>query len=330
MRRPVILLLLVSAVCALLDVGCGRTDSAPKLIIGLGPWVGFGPLYLARDKGFFKEEGIDVDLVVITGLAERSSALRSGRVQALAAPIDYFALSAGNNVEMTTVMAIDESTGGDGIVANDSIQRVEDLVGKRVAFQRGLPAEFFIRAILDRSGISVDQLNTVDMETAQAGAAFISGQVDAAVVWEPWLTRAVDQGKGHILASTRTEPDLIVDALAFTKPTVEQSPDQVQGVVNALLRAIEYWKNNREESNRIMAPYFQVDAAKYAALIEGATFCDLQRNRSYFGTASAPGPIFKVGTQASAVWLKAGVIKAPVKPEAIITTRFVEAAADEK
>jgi NitT/TauT family transport system substrate-binding protein len=68
---------------------------------GLGPWVGYGPLYLARDKGFFKEAGVQVDLIVLTGLAERNSALRSGKLDGLAAPVDYFGLSAANGVPTT-------------------------------------------------------------------------------------------------------------------------------------------------------------------------------------------------------------------------------------
>src|SRR5437016_7998227 len=119
--------------------------SAPAYRIGLGPWVGFGPFYLAKEKGFFDEQGVKVELIVLTGLAERNSALKSGRIDGLAAPVDYFVLSAGNNLETSIVMAVDESSGGDGIVANKSIQKIEDLRGKRVAFQRGLPSEFFIR-----------------------------------------------------------------------------------------------------------------------------------------------------------------------------------------
>ena len=286
----------------------------------------FWPVYLAKEKGFFKEEGVDVELIVVTGLAERSSALSSGRIQALAAPIDYFVLSAGNKVDTTTVMAIDESTGGDGIVAKAGIDWVQDLVGKRVAFQHGLPAEFFIRALLTKAGVSLDQLQVVDMETAQAGAAFLAGQVDAAVVWEPFLSRAVQEGGGHVLASTKTEPNLIVDALAFTNPVVQSSPAAAQGTVNAVIRAIDYARAHPDEANGIMAPHFQLDAAKYATLLSGAAFCDLNRNRAYFGTSGQPGPIFSVGRQASSIWLSAGVIKTTVDPAAIISPRFIEAA----
>ena len=291
--------------------------------IGLGPFIGFGPLYLAKDKGFFKDAGIDAELIVLTGLAERNSALKADRIDALAAPVDYFVLSAGNNLKATIAMAIDESNGADGIVANASIKTVADLRGKTVAFQRGLPSEFFLRALLQQSGLSLQDLKPVDMETAQGGAAFISKQVDAAVLWDPWLTKASQEGHGHILASSKDYPNLIVDCLGFNQGVISRSPQDVQAIVNAVLRAIGYWKAHPEEANAIMAPHFQVDAAKYGQILNGINFCDLARNRKYFGTPQAPGPIFKVAERASAIWLDAKVISAPVKPEEIISVDFV-------
>ena len=245
-----------------------------------------------------------MDLIVLTGLAERNSALQANRIDALAAPVDSFVLAAGSNIPVKIVMAIDESDGGDGIVAKQSIRTFEDLRGKRVAFQRGLPSEFFLRALLQQHNMTLDDLHGVDIETAQAGAAFISDRLDAAGLWEPWLTKAAEEGRGHILASTRQYPNLIVDCLAFTGRAVEEHPGDVQKIVNALLQAIEYWKRNPEEANRIMAPHFQVDPVKYAKLIEGLKFCDLARNRVYFG-AAGNGPIFQVAQEASRVWMQA-------------------------
>jgi NitT/TauT family transport system substrate-binding protein len=291
--------------------------------IGLGPWIGFGPFYLARDKGWFRDAGVDIELITLTGLAERNSALKAGSIDGLAAPVDYFVLSAGNKVPTKIVMAIDESVGGDGIVAAKQIRTFADLRGKRVAFQRGLPSEFFLRSLLQQSGMKLKDLDAVDMETAQAGAAFISGRLDAAAVWEPWLTRAAEQGHGHVLASTKDHPNLIVDCLAFNPSVVEKAPDDVQKIVGALFRAIDFWKSNPAEANRVMAPYFQVSPDKYAAILSGAQFSDRARNGAYFGAGAHPGVIFAVAKNASELWQEAGITKAPVDPKSIITTQFV-------
>lgn len=322
-RRLAGLLFLIVSV--LLSVaGCQQGTDVPKYRIALGPWVGFGPLYLARDKGFFKEQGVEVDLIVLTGVAERNSALKSGKLDALAAPVDYFALAAGSGVPATIVMAIDESVGGDGIVARRFIKSIGDLRKKKVAAQKGLPSDFFLRALLQQNGMSVEEINYIDMETAQAGAAFLAGSLDAAVVWEPWLSRATEQGKGHILASTRDHRDLIVDCLAFNHALIQKKPEDVQRVVNAVLKAIDFAKADPVAASETVAKYFEVDAAKYRVILEGVEFTDLKRNREYFGTREKPGPLFQVASRASAIWLKAGVFSSPVREQDIISTEFVQ------
>lgn len=321
--KSIILSILIISIAVVFNVSCKGGVKKPVYRIGLGPWIGFGPLYLAKDKGFFKEAGIEVNLIVLTGLAERNSALKSGEIDALAAPVDYFVLSAGNNLITNIVMAIDESVGGDGIVAKKEIQQFSDLKGKRVAFQRGLPSEFFLRALLQQYKVNIDNLKTVDMETAQAGAAFLSNDVDAAVVWEPWLTKAKEQGNGHILASTKDYRNLIVDCLAFNTDVIKNDSEDVQKIVNAVLKAIKFAKEHPEEANKVMAPYFQISPEKYKAILSGVEFSDIMRNREYFGTAQKPGPIYDVASRASAIWHTAKVISGQVKPETIINSNFV-------
>jgi NitT/TauT family transport system substrate-binding protein len=177
--------------------------------------------------------------------------------------------------------------------------------------------------MLKQHGVKLEELEYSDMETAQGGAAFIAGHVDAAVVWEPWLSKATEQADGHVLASTKEYPNLIVDCIAFTKGAIERSPENVDKIVKAVFRAIEYWKQNPEEANRIMAPHFQLEPAKYAVILSGARFTDLARNQQYFGTTGSPGPIFDVAQRASEIWLEAKVIDTQVKPEIIVSTKFV-------
>ena len=322
LSRPALGALLAIGIVAACISGCANRG-ARSYRIGLGPFVGFGPLYLAQEKGYFQQAGLNVELVVLTGLAERNSALKAGKIDALAAPVDYFVLSAGNNLPTTIAMSIDESDGADGIVAKSSIKTIQDLRRKRVAVQRGLPSEFFLRALLQQSGMKWTDLETVDMETAQGGAAFIAGKVDAAVIWDPWLTKAKQEGKGWILASSKEFPNLIVDCVAFNNDVVSRSPQDVQSIVDTLYKAIQYSRQQPAEANQIMAPHFLVDAAKYADILTGLKFTGLERNRQYFGTAAAPGPIFSVASRASQLWMEAGAISRPVEPNSIISTKFV-------
>lgn len=309
---------------ALLVTGCGEKSATPIYRIGIGPWIGFGPFYLAQEKGFFKEAGVKVQTIVLTGLAERNSALKSGRIDAIAAPVDYFVLLAGNGIETTIVMAIDESVGGDGIVAKRAITKIKDLRGKRVAFQRGLPSEFFLRVMLAQHGMTLEDVDAVEMETTQAGAAFIANQLDAATLWEPWLTKVREQSGANLIASTREHRDLIIDVLAFTHDAIARAPRDVQAIVDAIFKAIEFWKLQPDQANAMMAPYFQIDAEKYKEILQGLKFCDFVRNRDYFLLKGDRSSIFHVAERASTIWQKAEVIEEQVTPASVISSDFVK------
>ena len=100
-----------------------------------------------------------------------------------------------------------------------------------------------------------------------------------------------------------------MDCLAFNPALVRTKPDDVQRIVNAILKAIDYAKAHPVEASAIMAKYFEVDPQKYRAILEGVAFADLKRNREcYFGTRDNPGPLFQVASRASEIWLKARVI----------------------
>ena len=160
-------------------------------------------------------------------------------------------------------------------------------------FSGGLPGEFFLRALLQQNNVSLNDLQSTDLtdrrrrrrvHRREGGCRRGVGTVAD--------VRSMEEGNGKVLASTKEYPDLIVDCLAFNKEVVASSPEDVQKIVNAVLKAIEYWKAHPEEANQIMAPYFEQDAAKYAVVLSGVRFADLARNRQDFGTGQQPVCIF--------------------------------------
>jgi len=107
------------------------------------------------------------------------------------------------------VVAIDDSNGGDGIVALKDIKSIADLKGRKVAVNEGSVSEFYLNVLLGKAGLKESDLKTVNMTAADAGSAFVAKRVDAAVTWEPWLTRGKTTDFGHLLANsaTHTRPD---------------------------------------------------------------------------------------------------------------------------
>src|SRR5205085_5283830 len=91
---------------------------ADTVKIAHSTWVGYGPLYIAQDKGFFKKNGVDVDLVVMEDPKERFPTMMADKIQMIASTVDTALLYLKKPDDFQYVVAIDDSNGGDGIVAN--------------------------------------------------------------------------------------------------------------------------------------------------------------------------------------------------------------------
>jgi len=277
-------------------------------------WVGYAPIHLALKKGFFK--GIDVELAVIEDTAARRAALTSGKVQASVDIVDSFANALATGMPASVVLKLDDSMGGDGIVVKREINSVKDLRGKSVAYPQGQPSHFFLLALLKKNGMTIKDLVSKHMEADQAGVAFVSGDVDAAVTWEPWLTKASKTKHGKVLTTSRETPGLIVDVFTVRNDFLKQSPDVVEAFIKGWFEAIEYWKANKKEANEIMAKFMKVKPPEFEKMIAGIRYSDLALNQEFFKKGEKDGSKFtQLVDQASAIWVEQKVSKRLVKGE---------------
>ncbi|HWO74442.1 MAG TPA: ABC transporter substrate-binding protein [Bacillus sp. (in: firmicutes)] len=303
----------------------GDQDSSAKkpLKITLPTWTGYGPLFLAQEKGFFEKHGIDVELSIIEGLAERKQALAGGQVDGMATALDVQVTMAAADVPMEVVWLLDDSYGGDGIIVKNDINSVEELKGKKVAFEQGSTSHLLLLTALEEAGLTDQDVEMVQMSAGDAGAAFVAGQVDAAVTWEPWLSKA-SEANGKILVSTKDLPGIIVDTVGFRKNVVEERPEDIQAFVNAMAEAMDYWKENEEESNQIMADGLNIDVEEFTATVQGLKFLDGQANKELFGTSEQQGDIYSSAQNASDFYLEQGLIETAPSADEILNSTFVE------
>ena len=103
--------------------GNGQPADAGELKLGHSTWVGYGPFYIARDKGFFKEEGVDVELVIMEDTPIKMGALMAGQLDLVASTVDEFPIYMKPGIGVHYMLAVDNSKGGDGIAANKDITK---------------------------------------------------------------------------------------------------------------------------------------------------------------------------------------------------------------
>lgn len=292
--------------------GCAKKES--KVIkkpfkMAIVTWVGFGPFYIAQNKGFFKEEGIDVELVRIEDFGARRGALASGTLQGSVETVDSLAIGIAEGLPAIEVLKVDESCGGDGIVVKKEIKSIKDLKGKTVAFSKGSPSHFFLLYLMKKEGLTSKDITPQYMEAGDAGAAFIAGKVDAAITWEPWLTKANESEHGRVLLTSKESPDLIADIFVIHKDTAKTRREDVKKLLRAWFKALKFLEENKDESIEIMGKNLGLAKEELEGMLMGIKFPTYQENLDYFGVGGKKNVFVEMFNAAADVWKEEGLIE---------------------
>ncbi|MBX6322554.1 MAG: ABC transporter substrate-binding protein [Rhodospirillaceae bacterium] len=326
MRKLMGVLLACAAGALMAGLAAPAPAAADTVRIAHSTWVGYGPFYIARDKGFFKENGVDVELIVMEDPKERFPTLMADKIDLLASTVDTALLYLKKPDDFQYVIAVDDSNGGDGIVANKDIKSIADLKGKKVAVNEGSVSEFYLNVLLAEAGLKESDLQIVNMTAGDAGGAFVSKRVDAAVTWEPWLTKGKTSEHGHLLVDSSTTPGLITDVLIGKTSWLAAHPKEVQAIVKSWNEAVAYYHAHPDEAIAIMAKGvggWLKDPKEFEATLSGIKIYGEAENKSFFGTAAKPGPLHHTVEQAIRVWSEQGKVQVKVTPEDLINYDFV-------
>ncbi len=299
---------------------------AAPLKLAHSTWVGYGPLYIAQDQGYFTEEGLEVELIVMEDPKVRFPALAAGQIDVAVSTVDTLLNFLGGQQSYRYLFALDDSKGGDGIVAKQDIKSLADLKGKSVAYSEGSVSQFYLGVLLKGAGLSLKDVTGQNMTAADAGAAFVAERVDAAVTWEPWLTRGKQSPHGHLLVDSSTSPGLITDVAIATAETTAARKADLAALYRAWVKAVDYQKANPEAADAIMAKGvggWLDDPAVFAETRAGIVYYDGAMNQTFIGTDGAPGPIAKTIDNAVALGKEIGTFDLQVTPAELIAFDIV-------
>ncbi len=268
-----------------------ETKELEKVTFGTTAWPTNMFAFLAEEKGIFEENGLDVDIEYFPSSSDSSNAFITGNLDlcTYASPDTIPPFSRGADFDV--IIMTDKSLGSDGLVAASGINSIADLKGKNIGTQLYSVDHMYLLTLLDQAGMSADDVNIIDMTIADAGTAFIAGQLDAASIWEPYLSRAVEGG-GRLLYSTKEDPDLITDSIAASSEMTGNRAEITQAFVNSLFEAVKYWQDNQEEAEKIMAEKLEVTTEEFRAMMETIYVTNAQdsvdaftpaENEAYYG-----------------------------------------------
>jgi|tagenome__1003787_1003787.scaffolds.fasta_scaffold20897843_2 NitT/TauT family transport system substrate-binding protein len=222
--------------------------------VGFNAWIGYISFFVAQQKGYFKDEGLDVQGKSFSSPGDGLKPLLSGDLDA--------ALSTADSVltvldkapgQVRIVYTIDTSAGADAILAKKEITDLKGIKGRKVAATLGQCNQLLLDKALEKAGLTEKDIQLVNMNPDDAGAAFAAGKIDVAVTWEPWITKASTGNAGHVIFSSKETPNLILDVVAVSTKTAQQKPAETRAFLKALDRGYEFIHSHKDEAAAIAA-----------------------------------------------------------------------------
>lgn len=227
-------------------VACGvkkeESKDATKLRFGVMGSIDAVPLVIAQEKGFFKEEGIDLDLQIFKAAKDRDAALQANELDGVLC--DDVAISIYQNSGID--MKITGATNGyfTMVSGKDSgVKSIEDLKGKKVGISERTMMDYLADYIVTSKGMSAKDIEKVGIPAMPARLeALRNKQIDAAILPAPFNDTAVKDGGTEIVKLYNK--DIMISATAFLQDVISKNPDAIKGFYKAYDKAIDYINNN--------------------------------------------------------------------------------------
>jgi NitT/TauT family transport system substrate-binding protein len=296
-----------------------QTTGATKVGIGISGWTGFAPLTLANASGIFKKNGLDVTIKKIPQ-GTRHLAIASGDIQCAATTVETWIVWNANGVATKQIFQLDKSYGADGMVVRNSIASIKDIKGKTVAASAPGTAPYFTLAwFLKKNGLTVKDVTVVNLEPAAAAQAFVAGQNDAAMTYEPYLsTVRAAPDKGKIIATTLDYP-MVMDTFGCTPKFLAENPKAAKALADSYFEAIALIAKEPAKSNEIMGADVKQTGEQFANSAKYLRWQDKAANQKFFA-----GELQAFSKEAAELLLEIGIIKQIPKLDDIIDTSFIK------
>ena len=279
------LLTMVAAV--VLSGGSLLADDSMKLTVGHDMWIGYAGYFVAKDQGFFEEAGLEIDAKPFANPGETLPAMIGGHLDLAMSTLQNITLAKlVTGEEIKVVFLFDTSNGADAIIAKDSISSVKELKGKVVAATQGEVNHMLLMIALEQNGMKESDVEFINMSADDAGAAFLSGNVDAAVTWEPWVTKATASG-GTVLFDSADTPDTILDGIALTPKTLSTKKAAVIAFIEAVDKGVDFLRANPEAAAAILSKALEVSPEDALAMLETDKIYNLADNQELFAGPAA-------------------------------------------
>lgn len=259
--------------------GCRQDD---PLRVSYHPWIGYETLYLA-ERFHWLPEG--ATLTRRRSASESLEALQKHQADAAALTLDEVIRARQRGMDLVVVMVFNVSAGADALVTHHSIKRLEDLEGRRIGAEASAVGAMLLDRVLEKAGLTREQVTVVDLPANRHLAAWETGEVDAVVSYEPVVAQLRRAG-AVLMVDSRDFPDTIFDVLAVRRDCIPHVEDTLVGLVDAHFRALEHLRFNRQDALYRIADVESVTPADARRALGGVLLPDRRANQRYLSPGS--------------------------------------------
>ncbi|MBF8224411.1 ABC transporter substrate-binding protein [Halomonas sp. 328] len=312
-RREVIKALGCLAAMPVMLGGCHGQQS---LRLGIHPWPGYEPLYLAEAFGWLP---LRVELAESSNAGGSLAALLRGELDGAALTLDEVLQARAAGLPLTCVAVLNESVGADMVVARAPLASLAALAGKRLAVERSALGELVLSQLLETSGLERDQLTLIDLPPDRQPAAWRAGHIDAAITYEPSASRLLRDGAVRVFDSSQF-PDLILDVLALRLDRLPWRGAVASALVEGHFRGLKHLKQSPGDALRRIGAWRDLSLEEAQGTFAGLELPGVVANRAYLAPS---GAVMEAADHLNRLMVARGLLTSPADLEALVTSRYL-------
>jgi NitT/TauT family transport system substrate-binding protein len=279
-------ILALAGLCCLAPLSQGCREAAKReLRIAINSWPGYEVIYLAQEKGFFRESGVDVRLVEFGSLSDARRAYETGKVDGLATTVvEVLMARDATPRDLQIVRVFDASSGADVIVAHSKFASMSELRGKRVGVELASLGIYVLARALELERMTLADVQVVSQDQKTMREELLIGELDAVVTYPPESLAVLNDPKFRTVFSTLQIPGEVVDVLAMDGQAMRARPADVKAFLTGLDLAYDYLQKHPEDACRIMAEREGVSAQAFQKLLaDGMTLTGPDDQAAFLG-----------------------------------------------
>lgn len=291
-------------------------------------WSGYAPVFVAKDRGYFDKMGLDVSIKFDDERADVMAAMARGDIEMDMRTIgEYQGRPRDEKTPGVLIGTIDQSLGGDGVLAEGSIASVKDLKGKTVASEPNIPGRLLLQMELKKAGLTLNDVKVKQIATGDTVAVFADSSVDAVVSYQPYLSQALKNDtarKPKLLISSRDYPNIITDVIIVRADDLKSNPAKYRHFLIGVYKAVEDYKKDPDAFIKTAAPHYSLSATDFKASIDGSlAYTSYEDTTSFFG--GGKGKIYSVFDELMTLNLENGAASTKLSAKASIDPSVISA-----